>query len=527
MQRLSFRVAAAAARTLVLSLVCLSALAKDKIAEHGETVYLARDFIFVDAPAIEGYLQAICKRLLDAKGVSLATPPKIFVQSSDAFNAFTDATGHLVISTGALRAMESEDELAALLGHELSHLILKHPQGKDAMSSLPLGVETMSSVQDATAELKGQRVSANRDLTALNADSLSNTQASSLLWSDFIAPSWNRTQEREADEKGFELMRAAGYDPSTFGQLFAKLQAAEVQRSQRLQVLKKSLVVRLRQAGSKVAASSGRSETVALTSEVKGALADDAAERLVDGISAFNRAYESPDERQTALANYAREHRAPSRIPHPTTQFKDVLQGGEGGSLLTLDGAAIVTMNALASRNTAVAKLAVQSLGTEDAQLPSAHLHLAIGSYNELYGDREVGERAAEVWMASLRAPAQAFSWVASHKAKRGDYNGAIETLETGRRRVGASTPFLPTLVAMARASGNLPLARDYTKECQAESNQEFGDRLHSLVSEPSAPKGLYAECVRALGEKPTGDVVAESVTNTARDLGKKLFQKK
>ncbi len=50
------------------------------------------------------------------------------MHSSDAFNAFTDAQGNLVISTGALRSLESEEELAALLGHELSHLILKHPQ---------------------------------------------------------------------------------------------------------------------------------------------------------------------------------------------------------------------------------------------------------------------------------------------------------------------------------------------------------------------------------------------------------------
>ncbi len=98
----------------------------------------------------------------------------------------------------------------------------------------------MSSVQHAAAELKGQQPPRTRSATL---------QTSSLLWSDFIAPSWNRNQEREADANGFELMRAAGYDPSAFGLLFGKLQAAEVQRSQRMQVLKKALVVRLRDDG--------------------------------------------------------------------------------------------------------------------------------------------------------------------------------------------------------------------------------------------------------------------------------------
>jgi Zn-dependent protease with chaperone function len=482
-------------------------MAKEKIQENGETVYLARDFIFVDAPTIETYLQSICRRMLDAKGVSLEVP-KILVQSSDAFSAFTDASGRLVVSTGALRAIESEDELAALLGHEISHLILKHPQGKDAMSSLPLGMETMASVQQAAAELKGQPVSA---------DSLSNTQTSSVLWSDFIAPSWNRSQEREADVNGFELMRAAGYDPSTFGQLFAKLQAAEAQRSQRMQVLKKALVARLKQTSSRVASSSR--QTSVLTSEVKGALADDASEKLVDNLSAFNRTYDSPDERQSALANYAREHREKTRAPHPAVQFTESLRSGEGGTLLALDGAALMTLNALASRNSAVAKLAVQSLGSDEATLPSAHLNFAIGSYHDSYGDREVGERSALAWMNSARAPVQAYAWVASHQAKGGDYAGAMETLEFGRRRVGASAPFLPSLVAMARASGNMPLAREYAKECQAES----GDRLQTLVAQPSQPKGLYGECVRQLGEEPSGDVVSKEV----RELGVQLFKKK
>ncbi len=141
-----------------------------------------------------------------------------------------------------------------------------------------------------------------------------------------------------------------------------------------------------------------------------------------------------------------------------------------------------------------------------------------------------IGRPASEpllAWMDSKRAPAHAFVWVASHQAKRQDYTGAIETLESGRQRMGASTPFLPTLVAMARYAGNLPLARDYASECKAESNRELGERLQSIVAQDSTPKGLYAECVRALGEKPAGDVVTEAVSNKAFDLGKQFLKKR
>ncbi|MEJ0039776.1 MAG: M48 family metallopeptidase [Gammaproteobacteria bacterium] len=494
---------------LVLAIACAPlfggvAHAKGKVEENNETVYLARDFVFVDSPAIEGYLRGVCKRLLDAKGVKLEGP-NILVQSSDAFNAFTDAHGNLVISTGALRSLESEDELAALLGHELSHLILKHPQDKDAMRVLPLGMETMSSMKDAATELRGR----------------GDVQATSVLWSDFIAPSWNRKQEQEADENGFELMRAAGYDPSTFGQLFSKLRDAEKKRSERMQVLKKALVARLREA-----APDTKIQAVSMTGEVGNAVADGASEKLIDGLAAFNRSYESPDERQTHLAVYAREHREKKRAAHPEAGFQEALQMGEGGTMLTLDGAALGTLDALARKNAAAARTAVESLGTGETKQTSAHLNLALGSYQQAYGKPEAGAAAAQSWLLATHPSAQAFLWSASYKVKARDYEGALETLESGRMRVGDSTPFMPTLIATARASGNLALAREYTKECRAESSRDSG-LLQSVVSRQSSQSTLYAECVRQLGEKPAEDAVAESVVGKARESVFNLLRKK
>lgn len=201
---------------------CASVVAKEKIEEHPETPYLARDFVSIESPRIEEYLRSLCQRLLDAKGVKMELP-RILVQSSDAFSAFTDANRNLIVTTGALRSMQSEDELAALLGHELAHLVLEHPQDKDAMRSLPLGLQSHAAFRDAAAELRGQKATQVGDLATFDPNDMNEVQATSLLWNDFVSPSWNRNQEREADQQGFELMRAAGYDPSAFGLLFSKL----------------------------------------------------------------------------------------------------------------------------------------------------------------------------------------------------------------------------------------------------------------------------------------------------------------
>ena len=193
--------------------------------------------------------------------------------------------------------------------------------------------------------------------------------------------------------------------------------------------------------------------------------------------------------------------------------------------MLALDGAALSTLDAIARKNTAAAQTAVAPLGGETKQ-PSAHLNLALGSYEQAYGKPEAGAAAAEAWLQAARPPAQAFLWTASYKVKGRDYEGALDTLETGRKRVGDSTPFLPTLIATSRASGNMSLARDYTKECRSESSS-MSDKLQSVVSKQPSQNTLYAECVRQLGEKPTEDAVTESVVGKARESVFNLLRKK
>ncbi len=520
---------AAAAVLAALVLAHAAAFAKDTIEENGETPYLARDFIFVDSPEIEGYLHAVSQRLLDAKGIKMELP-NVLVQSSDSFTVFTDSNRNLIVSTGALRAIESEDELAAVLGHELSHLILKHPQNKDALSALPQGMDAAGSVRGAAAQLRGQNAVATGATTGepktFGQDGLANAQTASTLWSDFLAPGWNRKQERAADEQGFELMRAAGYDPSAFGTLFQKLHAAEAKRTERMQVLKTSLVAGARASTAKLAASStATSQATSLVGGANGALADNASEALIEQLSVFNREYDSPDERQAALSAYAREHREKKRAPAPEMQWKDVAQSGAGAKLLALDADAGNTLDALAAKNWAAASKAVAGLGKGDLKQPSAHLNLAVGTFYETGGKHEIGERSAQAWLEAKHPPAQAYSWSAWYQSTHQNYAGAIETLEAGLKRVGASAPFLPNLVSMAHAAGDNALAERYTQECANEDRKSAGT-LKTLLDATPAPSGLHAECLRRLGYTPAATpngALAQTLQSSPSVLGSKL----
>jgi hypothetical protein len=298
-------------------------------------------------------------------------------------------------------------------------------------------------------------------------------------------------------------MRAAGYDPSAFGTLFQKLHAAEAKRSERLQTLKKSLAARMHVAGSKVGANAATSQVTSLVAGVKGTVTDNASEKIIEQLSVFNREYDSPDERQAALAAYARAHRQLKRRPAPEMQWKDVVQSGPGATLLVLDADAISTLDALAANSAAAASQGIVRLGNGDSAQPSAHLNLAVGTYYEVKGKRDIGERSANAWLGARHTPAQAYNWSASYKSARGDYAGAIETLEAGRKRVGASAPFLPNLVSVALAAGNRALAERYTQECAAEDRGSVGGALQTMVHAKPAPTGLHAECLRRLGSTP------------------------
>jgi hypothetical protein len=321
-------------------------------------------------------------------------------------------------------------------------------------------------------------------------------------------------------------MRAAGYDPSAFGTLFQKLHAAEAKRTERLQVLKKSLVAGARASTAKLAASNpAASQATSLAGGANGALAEGASEAVIEQLSVFNREYESPDERQAALSAYAREHREKKRAAAPETQWKDVVQSGAGAKLLALDADAGNTLDALAARNAAAASKAAASLGNGDVRQPSAHLNLAVGTFYETSGKHDIGERSAQAWLEAKHAPAQAYSWSAWYQSTHQNYAGAIETLEAGRKRVGASAPFLPSLVSMARAAGDNGLAERYTQECASEDRKSAG-ALKTMLNVTAAPTGLHAECLRRLGYTPgatPSGALVQTLQASPSVLGSKL----
>ena len=134
---------------------------------------------------------------------------EVVVFRSDEVNAFALPGGKIGVYTGLLKVAKSDDQLAAVLGHEVGHVIAKH--GAERVSEGIVAQGGLAAIGVLTRE------NPNRDkiLGLLGVG----TQVGVLL-------PHSRTQESEADSIGLDLMARAGFNPQQAVELWKNMAAA-------------------------------------------------------------------------------------------------------------------------------------------------------------------------------------------------------------------------------------------------------------------------------------------------------------
>ncbi len=127
------------------------------------------------------------------------------VVESKEINAFAVPGGNMFMFTGLLDRLHSDDELAAVTGHEMTHVRKQHwAKAVAAQTKRELGLEVLL---DLTHAGGGWRTLAGVGDTLLTLK-------------------YSRGEEDEADAGGLQNMVAAGYDPHGMLDLFHTLQTA-------------------------------------------------------------------------------------------------------------------------------------------------------------------------------------------------------------------------------------------------------------------------------------------------------------
>jgi len=168
-------------------------------------------------PGLESYLEEVVGRLNPpAMASNPAVRYKVRVIEDPTLNAFAYPHGSIYVHTGLLARMEDEDELATVLGHEMTHVEYRHMlryQRSEHNKAVGLSVAAITaSVLLAVAE--GNALDHGDWAKAEVLDVFGNLMVGLGLQLAFQASvnGYGRGLEEEADLGGFGKLAAAGYD---------------------------------------------------------------------------------------------------------------------------------------------------------------------------------------------------------------------------------------------------------------------------------------------------------------------------
>jgi predicted Zn-dependent protease len=185
------------------------ALSSEEERKLGEEVVreVEGKFTLIRDPLILEYLNTLGQDILKQAG-SQPYPFRFYLLKDLQLNAFSVPGGHVFLTTGILEIMDSEGELAGLLGHEIAH-VTHHHISKQIEQQKKIGLATIA------AALLGVLAGDSRIAGAAIAGSLATAQTLMLKFS--------REDEDEADNYGFKYMSKAGFNPQTMIDLLDKL----------------------------------------------------------------------------------------------------------------------------------------------------------------------------------------------------------------------------------------------------------------------------------------------------------------
>jgi predicted Zn-dependent protease len=148
-------------------------------------------------PVANAQVQRVAQRLIAQVNVPHAQW-EVVVFDDPAPNAFALPGGKIGVHTGLLPIAQTDDALAAVLGHELAHVTLRHGGQRVSQQMAIAGVATITDVALAMNEVRERQ-------TIMSGLGVGASVG-------LILP-FSRSNEYEADKYGLFYMTRAGYDP--------------------------------------------------------------------------------------------------------------------------------------------------------------------------------------------------------------------------------------------------------------------------------------------------------------------------
>lgn len=166
-----------------------------------------KQFRVVNNKELTDYINRVGQRLVQRGGLD-GYPFFFKVVHEDGINAFALPGGPMYVHTGLITAVDSEGELAGVLAHELSHVVLRHGTNQASKQNL-LQLPAILGGMMAGGGMMGQLAQLGIGLGA-----------------NSVLMKFSRGAESDSDLLGMHTMAKAGYDPLDMARMFEKLEAA-------------------------------------------------------------------------------------------------------------------------------------------------------------------------------------------------------------------------------------------------------------------------------------------------------------
>ncbi len=175
---------------------------------------IQKEYGYYEDPALNGYVRQVGGKLV-AVCQRRDIPYHFQVVDSPVINAFALPGGYIYVTRGILARMNSEDELAAVLGHELTHVAARHGASELSKAAVAqAGLVAVAIFNPELAQGVGQYAGAALNLAFLG---------------------YSRDLEAQADEYGISYLEKAGYNPRGAVKMFLMFQSIEKDSPSRME----------------------------------------------------------------------------------------------------------------------------------------------------------------------------------------------------------------------------------------------------------------------------------------------------
>jgi Zn-dependent protease with chaperone function len=471
-----------------------------------------KQIAIVNQPEATAFLNEMAQLML--MGWNAPKPDvRIILSANPEWQAFAWAPGLIEITTGMIAELPNVNALAAVVAHELAHVLLAHADQRERTSRILATAVSLGSsapVYAGMAQQKGVTKGAaktgqlNVSVTPQMQATMITGFAADAVLSDSFLPIAQAKQEYEADRIAVDLLAKSPFSADGQADLFSKLATAEAQAGQRMQKATDATatLVAARVLGAMPAAKDDTQSSVnalaalgaaAGVQTVLGAIGKrttgqaDPAERRKrynDYAKAYGGEYPLADESAPAYVGAAQRFAALRKSPgfvaaaasaRASREVQASFQAREANARAALAGASVVVATP--------APLPASASFATNPQVPLSFLVKA--QLQEVEGRPAEARKTLQAGAALPGFPLNGWQRLGEHQLAARDYAGLQRTIEQGSRAAGSQAPFLALMTAQAAAQQKAADAEVLAARCLKEGGAQ-----------------LYTRCEQRLGYK-------------------------